>query len=52
MLTIRNMHKKHSYFSNIYHMAYPVISLLNSYLDLNCVVLHAATGSRYVDKMI
>ena len=26
-----------------------VISLLNSYLELNCDVLHAATNNRYVD---
>ena len=26
-----------------------VISLLNSYLDLNCDVLHAATNNRYID---
>ena len=27
-----------------------VISLLNSYLDLNFDVLHAATGNRYADN--
>ena len=28
---------------------YSVISLLNSYLDINFDVLHTATGNRYVD---
>ena len=52
ILTIRHNHNRHCRYSNIY-IYIPgedsVISLLNSYLDLNFDVLHSATSNRYVD---